>query len=133
MMGLELPYIAAIVARLPDPAPNLAAFGVATSLAWCIESPIMMLLSAATALVRDRGSYLALRRFAFLMNALVTAGMVTLAVPAVFRFIGETLIGLPPEISSLAQRSTVILLAWPAAIGYRRFYQGVLVSHSTSS
>ena len=129
MMALELPYIAAIVARLPAPAPNLAAFGVATSLAWCIESPIMMLLSAATALVRDRGSYLALRRFAFLMNALVTAGMVTLAVPAVFRFIGETLIGLPPEISSLAQRSTVILLAWPAAIGYRRFYQGVLVSH----
>ena len=75
MMGLELPYIAAIVARLPDPAPNLAAFGVATSLAWCIESPIMMLLSAATALVRDRGSYLALRRFALLMIALVTAGM----------------------------------------------------------
>jgi hypothetical protein len=129
MMGLELPYIAAIVARLPDPVPNLAAFGVATSLAWCIESPIMMLLSAATALVRDRGSYLALRRFAFLLNGLVTVGMLTLGLPVVFRIVGETLIGLPPDISSLAQRSTVILLAWPAAIGYRRFYQGILVSH----
>ena len=41
----------------------------------------MMLLSAATALVRDRGSYLALRRFAFLLNALVTVGMLTLGRP----------------------------------------------------
>ncbi|HEX6974629.1 MAG TPA: hypothetical protein VF147_09515, partial [Vicinamibacterales bacterium] len=97
--------------------------------AWCVESPIMMLLSAATALVRDRGSYYALRRFAILLNLLVTAGMLTLAMPAVFRVVGETLIDLPPDISHLAQRSTVILLAWPAAIGYRRFYQGILVSH----
>lgn len=128
-MGLELPYIAAIVARLPSPAPNLAAFGVATSLAWCIESPIMMLLSAATALVRDRASYLALRRFTFLLNAIVTAGMAALAVPAVFRFVGETLIGLPPEIAGLSRQCMLILLGWPAAIGYRRFYQGILVSH----
>jgi hypothetical protein len=89
----------------------------------------MMLLSAATALVHDRGSYLALRRFAFLLNALVTAGMIVLVVPPVFRFVGEGLIGLPPEISRLAHASTAVMIAWPAAIGYRRFYQGILVRH----
>src|SRR5690348_15732959 len=62
MMALEGPYVAAIVARMPEAARGLAAFGVATSLAWLIESPIMMLLSASAALVRDRASYLALRR-----------------------------------------------------------------------
>lgn len=129
MMAVEGPYIAAIVARMPAAAYSLAAYGVATALAWLIESPIMMLLSAATALVHGRASYLALRRFAFLLNALVTAGMVILALPPVFRFVGETLIGLPPEISRLAHLATIIMIPWPAAIGYRRFYQGILVKH----
>ena len=129
MMALEGPYIAAIVARMPATALNLAAYGVATSLAWLIESPIMMLLSAATALVRDRASYLALRRFAAILNALVTLGMIVLAIPPVFRFVGQTLIGLPPEIARLTQLAILIMIPWPAAIGYRRFYQGILVRH----
>ena len=129
MMALEGPYIAAIVARMPEAAHSLAAYGVATSLAWLIESPIMMLLSAATALVRDRASYCALRRFAVVLNALVTLGMIVLAIPPVFRYVGETLIGLPHEISELAHLSTTIMIPWPAAIGYRRFYQGILVRH----
>jgi hypothetical protein len=129
MMALEGPYIAAIVARMPAAAVSLAAYGVAVSLAWLIESPIMMLLSAATALVRDRESYLALRRFMNILNGLVTAGMIVLAIPPVFRWVGETLIGLPREISELAHLSTIIMIPWPAAIGYRRFYQGILVRH----
>jgi hypothetical protein len=129
MMAIEGPYIAAIVARMPAAAHSLAAYGVATALAWLIESPIMMLLSAGTALVHGRASYLALRRFAFALNGLVTAGMLVLAIPAVFRFVGETLIGLPPEIAHLAHLATTIMIPWPAAIGYRRFYQGILVKH----
>jgi preprotein translocase subunit SecG len=129
MMALEGPYIAAIVARMPAAAHSLAAYGVAVALAWLIESPIMMLLSAATALVRDRASYLALRRFTAILNALVTLGMIVLAVPPVFRFVGETLIGLPPDIARLTHLATVIMIPWPAAIGYRRFYQGILVRH----
>lgn len=129
MMGLEGPYVTAIVARMPAAAHSLAAYGVSLALAWLIESPIMMLLSAATALVHGRASYLALRRFAFLLNALVTLGMIVLAIPQVFAYVGETLIGLPHEISRLAHLATVIMIPWPAAIGYRRFYQGILVRH----
>lgn len=129
MMAAEGPYIAAIIARMADAAPNLAAYGVAFSLAWLVESPIMMLLSASNALVRDRASFLALRRFALWLNAGVTAGMVVLALPPVFRFVGEGLIDLPPEIARLAHVATAILIPWPAAIGYRRFYQGILTRH----
>lgn len=129
MMAAEGPYLAAIVARMPEAARGLAAYGVATSLAWLIESPIMMLLSASAALVRDRASYFALRRFAHLLNVIVTLGMAVLAIPPVFRFVGETLIGLPADISNLAHLSTTVLILWPAAIGYRRFYQGILVRH----
>lgn len=129
MMSLEGPYVAAFVARLPNAAHNLAAFGVAQALAWLIESPIMMLLSAATALVHGRESFLALRRFSFLLNALVTVAMTLLVLPPVFRFVGETMIGLPHDISQLAKAATTLMILWPAAIGYRRFYQGVLVRH----
>jgi hypothetical protein len=127
-MALEGPYVAAIVARMPEAARGLAAFGVATSLAWLIESPIMMLLSASAALVRDRASYLALRRFAHLLNALVTIGMIALALPPAFDLVAH-LIGLPDDIARVAHMATTAMILWPAAIGYRRFYQGILVRH----
>ncbi|HEX7833486.1 MAG TPA: hypothetical protein VF787_27795 [Thermoanaerobaculia bacterium] len=129
MMALEGPYIAAIVARMPEAAHGLAAFGVAVSLAWLIESPIMMLLSASAALVLDRASFFALRRFAHLLNAIVTAGMLILVMPPVFAFVAERLIGLPHDIAQLAHIATTAMTFWPAAIGYRRFYQGILVRH----
>ena len=34
MMSVEGPYVAAIIARMPDAAFNLAAYGMAFSLAW---------------------------------------------------------------------------------------------------
>jgi hypothetical protein len=127
MMAIEGPFLAAVIARLGEAKFNLAAYGVAFSLAMLIEAPIIMMMSAATALVADRGSFLALRRFAYSLNALITAVMVGLLLPPVFRFVSETLIGLPHKVASLTHVAVAILLPWPAAIGYRRFYQGILI------
>lgn len=129
MMSIEGPYVAAIIARMPDAAFNLAAYGVAFSLAWLVESPIMMLLTASNSLVRDRQSYAAMRRFTFTLNVGVTAAMVLGVVPPVFDLITLRMMGLPPEIARLVHIATTILIPWPAAIGYRRFYQGILVRH----
>ena len=50
-MGAEGPAIAAVVARLPNPRINLAAYGgIVFPLALIIESPIIMLLAASVAL-----------------------------------------------------------------------------------
>ena len=54
MMAVEGPFLAALIARLPDPKPNLAAYGVAFAFAIILEAPVIMMLSAATALVTDR-------------------------------------------------------------------------------
>src|SRR5512142_1921817 len=89
MMALEGPYIAAIVARMAAAERSLAAFGVAASLAWLIESPIVMLFSAATALIHGRASCGALRRCTNVLNAALTVAMIVMAMPPVFRFIGE--------------------------------------------
>jgi Na+-driven multidrug efflux pump len=127
MMSLEGPYLAAILARLEDPVPNLAAYGVAFVLAMLFESPIIMLLSASTALVTDRESYRRLRNFTFVLSGASTLLMALLALPFVFRPFALSLLGLPEDVAALAHRAVVILLPWPAAIGYRRFYNGVVI------
>ena len=58
MMSVEGPFLAAIIARLAEAKYNLAAYGVAFSLALIIEAPIIMIMSASTALVKDRDSFL---------------------------------------------------------------------------
>ncbi len=127
MMALEGPFLAAIIARLPDPKFNLAAYGVAFAFALLVEAPVIMMMSASTALVEDAPSYRKLRNFTYGLNAILTGGMLLLVVPPVGEFVLETLIGLPHEVARLTYWSLLILLPWPAAIGYRRFYQGLLI------
>ena len=129
MMAVEGPYVAAIIARLADPTRNLAAYGVAFSFAFMAEAPIIMMMTAANALVADRQSLVALRGFAFRLNVALTVAMAVGLLPPIFRFVTDRLIGLPPDIAHLTHAATALLLPWPAAIGYRRFYQGILVRH----
>jgi hypothetical protein len=126
MMGLEGPYITAIVARLPDAAFNLAAYGIAFSIALIVEAPIMMVLTASNALVRCRESLHALRRFTYALNTVLTLVLASFALPPVFATLAA-LMNLPPDVARLAHLATALVLPWPAAIGYRRFYQGLLV------
>ena len=129
MMAVEGPFLAAVIARLAEPTYNLAAYGVAFSLALVVEAPVIMIMSAATALARNRLSYIRLRTFTHALNAGVTLAMVVALLPPVFNTIAYGLIGLPPEVASRTHIALLILLPWPAAIGIRRLYQGVLIRH----
>jgi progressive ankylosis protein len=84
MMALEGPFLAAIIARMGEPAFNLAAYGVAFALAILIESPVIMLMSASTALVDDAESYRRLRNFAHALNAGSTALLLFVLIPPVY-------------------------------------------------
>lgn len=127
MMAVEGPFLAAVIARLVDPVPNLAAYGVAYAFAIIVEAPVIMMMSAATAIVDARPGYRALRRLSIALNAGITLAMaVLLATPAMGWILGE-LLHLEPRVAALAERCLWILLPWPAAIGYRRFYQGILI------
>ena len=127
MMAVEGPFLAAIIARLADAKFNLAAYGVAFAFAILVEAPVIMIMSASTALARDEDSFRRLRNFTYALNAMVTAGMLVLLIPPFFEALMVGLIGLPPEVSRLTYVALWILVPWPAAIGYRRFYQGVLI------
>ncbi len=130
MMSVEGPLLAALIARLADAKFNLAAYGVAFSLALIIEAPVIMIMSASTALIKNSQAYYKLRSFNIILNAGITFIMLVLLIPAVFYFITIDLIGLPANIARLTYFSTLILLPWPAAIGFRRFYQGILIRNN---
>ncbi len=129
MMAAESPFLAAVIARLPDPKYNLAAYGVAYALAIIVEAPVIMMMSASTALVDSADAYRKLRNFAWTLNILITAWMVVGLFTPIYPWLMNDLIGLDPTVSQLTHTALMILLPWPAAIGYRRFYQGLLIRH----
>lgn len=128
MMSVEGPLLAALIARMPAAVVNLAAYGVAYAFALIAEAPVIMLLSASTALCRGAESYRRLRRFSFTLSLGVTFLLILLLLPGVFNFVALRLLGLPPEVAEATHLAIWFLLPWPAAIGFRRFYQGVLIA-----
>lgn len=132
MMAIEGPFLAAIIARMGAEAINLAAYGVAFAFALVAESPVIMLMSSATALCRDRDSYRRLRNFSVALSFGVTLMLALFLLPAIYDLVIYSLIKLPPEVAELTYVALLCLLPWPGAIGLRRFYQGVLIAdHNT--
>ncbi|MEZ5975237.1 MAG: hypothetical protein R3E96_10465 [Planctomycetota bacterium] len=82
-MALELPLVSAVISRLPSPDVQMAAVGsIAFPIALLIEGPVVMLLSASTALCRDRVSYLRVRRYALVMGMVLSAVHALVCLPA---------------------------------------------------
>ena len=133
MMSLEGPFLSAVIARLAAPKTNLAAYGVAFSVALLVEAPIIMVMSAATALVRGRQSYLTMKRFVYILNAIITLIMLLIVFRPIFDLLALKVIDLAPEVADITWVACVLLIPWPAAIGYRRFYQGILIRHEKTS
>ena len=61
MMAVEGPFLTSLTARLDNPKENLAAFGVAFSLAWLFEAPIVMMMTASLRLVKNKQNLIFLK------------------------------------------------------------------------
>jgi hypothetical protein len=127
LMTLEGPFVQAAIARLPDPETNLAAIGIVVSLSVTIEAPVIMLLATSTALTRDRASFFVLRRFMLGLILLLTAIAALVAFTPVYDVIVPGAMGVPEHIAAAARPGMAIMVLWSAAIGWRRFFQGILI------
>jgi progressive ankylosis protein len=133
LMGAELPVVSAVVARLAAPEINLAAYGgIVMPLAFIIESPIIMLLSASTALSKDWASFARMRRFMMTTSAALTVLHVLIAFTPLYDIVAKNLLGAPPEIIEPGRLGLRIMLPWSWSIAYRRFHQGVLIRFGRS-
>jgi len=127
MMALEGPVLQSFVSWLPNQTENLAAYGLATNLAMIIESPVIMILSATVALVNNKSSFEKLRRFGYILNTIVTIVYLIVLLPPVFSFIAFSVLSLTTDIAELLHKGMLCLVLWSASIGYRRFYQGLMI------
>lgn len=133
MMGLELPAVSAVMARLPQPTVSLAAYGgVVFPLALLIEAPIIMMLSASTALSRDWPSYLLLRRAMVTMGGALTVLHAAIAFTPLYDVVVARVLGIPADILEPARLGLQIMTPWTMSIAYRRTQQGVLIRYGNS-
>jgi hypothetical protein len=134
LMTAEGPTISAAINRLPNEVVMLAAMGIVTSLSVTIESPIINMLATSTALVRDYDSYLLVRRFTIHWCIALTIVAILVAFTPLFDIIVRGWLDLPEAVAQWVQPGMKIMVFWSAAIGWRRFLQGILIRfHHTGS
>lgn len=129
IMGVEQPAMTAVIARMTDATRNLAAFGVAFAMALVIESPILQLLSAATALTDDRKRYRRLLHFMHLCALGLTLLHVVLGATPLFGALARLILRVPEEVIEPARIAFLTLAPFAASVGYRRLWQGVLIKY----
>jgi hypothetical protein len=125
-MMLEGPILQGSIGRLPETDANMAAWGLTMSLALIIESPVIMLLATAIALVKDLPSYRALRQFVLVLCALCTVISAALCLTPLLDFVAGTWMQQPRNLVEASRPALQIMIFWTAAIGWRRFCQGIL-------
>jgi progressive ankylosis protein len=131
-MALGDPLTTTTLAHLPDPRNNLAAIGVAKAIAIFCESPIIMLLHASNALAPSPAARKALWKFTLLASGSMSLLLALTSIPAIFQIVGEGWLGVSPNLSHTIRTSIAIVILWPLAIGWRRYFQGLLI-HSGHS
>ena len=90
---------------LPEPNINLAAYGgIVFPLILIIESPIIMLLGASTALSKDWASYQLMYRFMMIVTAVLTVLHALIAFTPLYYFVANGILGARPESSRRADR-----------------------------
>lgn len=126
------PMITTTLAHLPDAQVNLAAVGIAKSLAIFFESPIIMILHASNALAGSQDSRKALWRFTLLVGGGLTFVLSLLGLPIIFSFVGVSLLGIPSAMLATVSQVLLLMGGWPFAIAWRRYFQGLLIYHGQS-
>lgn len=128
LMSAEIPILSSVIARLANPEINLAAYGgIVFPLALIIESPIIMLLAASTALSRDRASYTLVRSYMMTASIVLTIVHALVVFTPLYDLVVVGIIDPPPEIVEPARIGLILMLPWTWSIAYRRFNQGVMI------
>jgi progressive ankylosis protein len=131
-MALGDPLTTTTLAHLADSRINLAAVGVAKTIAIFCESPIIMLLHASNALAPTQASRQALWKFTLIASGSMSLLLALTAIPNIFTIVGEGWLGVTPNLSPTVRSIIMITILWPLAIGWRRYFQGLLI-HSGQS
>mgnify|MGYP000852012306 CR=1 FL=1 len=127
LMTGELTVFTALVARMPDPEVQLAAWGIVFALSTLVQSPSAALLATSTAMARDRVMFGQLSRYAGIVIAALTALHAVVALTPLYWVVVTGVMGVPTEAAVAARPALIIMLPWTFGTGMRRFLQGVMI------
>lgn len=117
------------LSRLPNTELALAATGVVKSIAVFLESPIIMILHASTALSANKQSHRALWSFTLMSCGMLSSIFLVMFFQPLYDWLFIDLFGVSQETAALARFPFFLMIPWPALIAVRRFHQGLLVRH----
>lgn len=129
IMSAEQPAITAVVSRLPQATENLAAFGITFALSLIVESPVIMLLTAGTALATHQQSYRRLLNFTTLLALIFGAVHLLLPLTPLYALILRDAIGTPVEIIETSRVAFLLMTPWTPMIAFRRLWEGVMIRY----
>jgi Na+-driven multidrug efflux pump len=128
-MTLEPLIINTALSRAPRAELTLAAYDVMFGISLVIEAPVIMLVSASTALSQSQAAFRRLTRFSLALGAgVVTIGFLVALTP-LYRWLVLDLMDIPPAVAEVARPALIVMSIWSLPIAWRRFLQGVLISH----
>ena len=133
LMGIESPMLSAFVARMATPEITLASTGsLVYPISLAIEGPIIMLLTASTALSENRKAYNKLFKYMIIMSIVLSLIHVLLAFTPVFYFLADDLMNVPNELLEPGRIGLQIMTPWTIMIAWRRLNQGVMIKYGNS-
>ena len=132
MMAFSDPLLTTTLAHLPGARLNIASLGIVKSLIVFFESPIIMILHASTALSGHRKSRKYLGLFTFLACLFLSFSLLILGIPAIFSWFGAQVLSLDKQLLEKTGTMLMVMFLWPGVIGWRRFFQGVLIQAGKS-
>lgn len=134
MMSVETPMLSVVLGRLPDPRLNLAAYGgVVAPIRSLVMAPVVMMLSASTALCKDWVIYRKLNQFMMILGASLTVIHALVAFTPLYYVVVDGILGVPQEVYEQARLGLMISTPLGWGVGFRRFNQGILIRNGHSN
>ncbi|MBX3097072.1 MAG: hypothetical protein KF812_09435 [Fimbriimonadaceae bacterium] len=126
-MALEQPSLTRILNGMPDFELTKAALYLLMGLSLFFESPVIDLLSTATALGRNAKNIAAVRKFALLMMGLTFATHGLFAFTPLYGWLTITVLQQKPDVAAVAHAPFMVMSVWAAFVGWRRAHQGFMI------
>jgi hypothetical protein len=126
-MTLGDPLQTSALSRLTFPQETLAGVGVVKGVAVFLESPIIMILHASTALGGQAKSRRALWQFTLIAGLTLSAIFLLLTWQPLYNWLLLDVFGVSSSIAARGRTTFLIMFLWPFVIAWRRFFQGLLI------
>jgi progressive ankylosis protein len=126
-MTLGDPLQTAALSRLAFPQETLAAVGIVRAIAILLESPIIMILHASTALGIYTASRRALWQFTVIAGISLSSIFLVLTWEPLYNWLILDVFGVSPFIAARGRTPFILMFLWPFVIAWRRFFQGLLI------